>query len=80
MHWPPPPGMSIPGGACHTSSPPLPPPQFSVIFQLGWVPFGKNISIQNVVALYYYAKDNFFEGGIFERVMCFFNLAKKMVS
>ena len=47
----------FPGGACHT---PLP-PGISVIFQLGWVPSGKNICVKNVVALYYqYAKDNFF--------------------
>ena len=32
----------------------------SNFFQLGWVPSGKNVSIKNVVALYYYAKDNLF--------------------
>ena len=29
----------------------------SVIFQLVWVPRGKNISLKNAVALYFYAKD-----------------------
>ena len=32
--------------------PPLPPPGTSVIFQFGWVSSGKNISVQNVVAVY----------------------------
>ena len=32
----------------------------SIIFELGWVPSGKNICVKNVVALYYHAKDNFF--------------------
>ena len=44
------------GGACHT----LPTPGISVIFQLGWVLPGKNISLKNVVAPYFYAKDNCF--------------------
>ena len=49
--------LEFPWG-CLSSAPPS---QISVIFQLGWVPSGKNISIKNVVALYYiYAKDNFF--------------------
>ena len=47
--------ISIPGGACHTP----PPPGISVIIQLGWVPSVKNICFKNVVALYYYAEDNF---------------------
>ena len=38
-----PPGISIPGGACHT---PPPPPVISVIFQLGWGPPGKTISVK----------------------------------
>ena len=52
-----PPGMEIPGGTCHT---PPPPPTFwiSVIFRLVWVPPGKNISLKNAVALYFYATDN----------------------
>ena len=37
-----------------------PPPGIVVIFQLGWVPCGKNFSVKNAVALYYYAKDIFF--------------------
>ena len=37
-----------------------PPPGIAVIFQLGWVPSGKNFSVKNAVALYYYAKDIFF--------------------
>ena len=32
----------------------------SVIFQLGWVTPGENICVKNVLALYYYAEDNFF--------------------
>ena len=40
--------------------PPPPSPGISVIFQLGWVPSGKTVCIKNVVALYHYAKDNFF--------------------
>ena len=32
----------------------------SVIFQLDWVPSEENICVKNVVALYYYAEDNFF--------------------
>ena len=31
-------------------------PRISVIFHLGWVPHGKNISVKNTVALYHYAK------------------------
>ena len=42
------------------SYPQPPPPGISVIFQLGWVPSGKNICAKKVVALYVYAKDNFF--------------------
>ena len=41
--------------AYHTLSPGI-----SLIFQLGWVPSGNNICVKDVVALYYYAKDNFF--------------------
>ena len=37
-----------------------PPPRISVIFQLGLVPPGKNISLKNAVALFFYAKDNCF--------------------
>jgi len=51
-----PPGISIPGSACHTPTP----PEISVIFQLGWVSSGKNICVKNVVELYYYTTDNFF--------------------
>ena len=36
-----------------------PPPGISLICQLGRVPSGKNICLKDVVALYYYAKDNF---------------------
>ena len=46
-----------------------PPPRISVIFQLGLVPPGKNISLKNAVALFFYAKDNCFcdkERTIFE--------------
>ena len=35
-------------------------PGFSVISLLGWVPPGKNVSLKNAVALYFYAKDNCF--------------------
>ena len=35
-------------------------PGFSVISLLGWVPAGKNVSLKNGVALYFYAKDNCF--------------------
>ena len=49
------PGISVLGGACHT-----PTPWNSVILQLGWVPSGKDFSVKNAVALYYYAKDIFF--------------------
>ena len=38
----------------------IPPPGTSVFFLLGWVPHGKNISVKNAVALYYFAKDNRF--------------------
>ena len=48
--------ISIPGGACHTPYP----LEFSIIFQLGWVPSGKNNCVKNVLALCYYVKDNFF--------------------
>ena len=51
---PPPPGTSIPGGACHN-----PYPWNFRNFSLGWVPSGNNIYVQNVVAPYYYAKDIF---------------------
>ena len=51
---PQPPAFSIPGDACHIP----PPPGISVIFQLGWVPPGKNTFVKNAVALYFYAKDN----------------------
>ena len=37
-----------------------PPPGVCVIFQLGLVPPGKNISLKNAVALFFYAKDNCF--------------------
>jgi len=40
--------------------PPTPPPGISVIFQHDWVPSGKSICVKNIVALHYYAKDNFF--------------------
>ena len=41
--WDPqPPGIFIPGSACHTR----PTPGISVFFQFGWVPPGKNISPQ----------------------------------
>ena len=50
------PGISVPGGACH-----IPPtPGISVIFELGLVPAGKNISLKNAVAPYFYAKDDCF--------------------
>ena len=37
-----------------------PTPEISVIFQLGLVPAGKNISLENAVAPYFYAKDDCF--------------------
>ena len=40
--------------------PPPPTPGISVIFQLGLVPPGKNVSLKNAVAQYFYAKDNCF--------------------
>ena len=42
------------------------PPRISVIFHLGWVPPGKNISVKNTVALYHYAKYD-----------CFYNKVRK---
>ena len=63
---PPPPPLSHGGHFCFVDPPLLliipfpPPPGISLIFQLGWVPSGKNICVKDVVALYYYAKDNFF--------------------
>ena len=45
------------GGHCCFRPPPL---RISVIFQLGLVPPGKNISLKNAVALFFYAKDNCF--------------------
>ena len=53
---PPPPWNFHPRG--YVSDPPAP-PGISGIFELGWVPSGKNICVKNVVALYYHAKDNF---------------------
>ena len=47
-----PPGISIPGGICQT---PPPTPWDS---QFGLAPTRKTISIENAVALYYYAKDD----------------------
>ena len=46
-------GIFISQDACHTR---LPPAGISVIFQLCWVPPGKNISIKNAFAQYFYAK------------------------
>ena len=59
---PPPRWNFLSRGTCHMSFPPPPPHplEFPVIFQLGWVPSRKNICVKNVVALYYYTKDNFF--------------------
>ena len=58
---PPPRWNFLSRGSCHMSFPPPPHPlEFPVIFQLGWVPSRKNICVKNVVALYYYTKDNFF--------------------
>ena len=60
---PPPRWNFLSRGSCHMSFPPPPPPhplEFPVIFQLGWVPCRKNVCVKNVVALYYYTKDNFF--------------------
>ena len=37
---------------------PHPPAAISVIFQLGWVPSGKNICAKKVLAIYFVAKDN----------------------
>ena len=55
---PPPRGISIPWGGCHT---PLPSPAgISVSFQLGWVPSEQNICVKKVVAIYFVAKGNFF--------------------
>ena len=53
---PPSPGNFHPRG--YVSYPPVP-PGISVIFELCWVPSGKNICVKNVVALYCHAKDNF---------------------
>ena len=57
---PPPRWNFLSRGACHTPRPL--PPGISVIFKLGWVPSRKNICVNNVVALYYNTKDNFFRG------------------
>ena len=63
---PPPPPSSHEGHFCFVGPPLLliipfpPPPGISLIFRLGWVPSGKHICVKDVVALYYYAKDNFF--------------------
>ena len=37
-----------------------PPPVISLIFQLGWIPPGKNTFLKNAVALYFYVIDNCF--------------------
>ena len=60
-------------GACHTPTPNPPPPGFSVIFQLGWVPSGKKICAKDVVALYVYAKDNFFCDEMSKNVFIYVN-------
>ena len=40
---------------------PYPPPRvISLIFQLGWIPPGKNTFLKNAVALYFYVIDNCF--------------------
>ena len=57
---PPPRWNFLSRGACHMTYPPHHPIEFPVIFQLGWAPSRKNICVKNVVALYYYTKDNFF--------------------
>ena len=59
---PPPRWNFLSRGTFHMSfpSPPPHPLELPVIFQLGWVPSRKNICVKNVVALYYYTKDNFF--------------------
>ena len=54
---PPPPWNVHPRG--YVSYPPAL-PGISAIFELGWVPSGKNICVKNVVALYYHAKKSFF--------------------
>ena len=41
---------------------PSPTPGISEIVQLGWVPPGRTISLKNAVTLYFYAKDNCFNG------------------
>ena len=68
MHTPPPPptegsfaldptALDSPSQGVHVKPlppPPLtPPPGIPVIFQLGWVPSGKNICVKNVFARYY---------------------------
>ena len=63
LHLPPPWNFHS-RGACH-----IPPtPGISVIFQLGLVPAGKNISLKNAVAPYFYAKDD-----------CFYDKAWKII-
>ena len=57
---PPPPAISIseiPGGGGDVWQAP---PGISEIFQLGWVPPGKTISVKNAVAPHFYAKDKCF--------------------
>ena len=54
--------IHTPTAGTFTLDPPPPPPGISVVFQLGWVSPGKNISVKNAVALYYYAKNNCFCG------------------
>ena len=55
---PQPPGISILGVL--VIPPPPPPLRILLIFQLGWVPCGKNVCVKNVIALFYYRKENFF--------------------
>ena len=64
-----PPGISIPGGACHT---PLP-PGVSVIFHVGWELPGNDISIKKGVALCCYAKCNCFRGKVRKKFLIHVN-------
>ena len=55
LPWTPPPWTLHPRGCMSNPPPPpfTPPPGIPVIFQLGWVPSGKNICVKNVFARYY---------------------------
>ena len=56
--------------------PPPPAPRNSVIFQLSWVPSGKNVCVKNIVALYYHTTDFFWGGAKMRKIFSFMLLAE----